>query len=537
MHFGERQSKLKFKQLNPFELKSEISQLLEKINSVADVQNCLDNIDLLDAQEDNTLIRKLLFKELINSDAKKIPIICFLLEHFIEKSDLIKGYWEILQNKALSGEIRITVLNILRELDSDWSFEDYNFDDDDEILDENTKQMLNSAIINPEVQIDFMDFMQSIKVEDRITLINSLSDDFSEDVLANILIPVFESDPNSVIGQEALKLLAQTKSQLALRVLSKMIDRTKGELNQTVRKSLAELKMSGMRTDNTKEFYSKILANTKPDKFYTTYPDGHGDMALIFTRVTNEGRVRFVSIVINIDTGIKDCFGFFDISQFECDKILERFLRDEKVASLSPSDFVSILYNAENTTIANNSDWNLPYEYVCWRNLLLDIDYQEEDIEHILKEQVVPASVDNSIFDKLSGMKVSARWFLDGNYSDEFEELIKKLKNTDDLNNLIEKCKDFVFYDEEKISWCKKLKMCAFIKYAIGKDDESSMLYGLACNENIFDEFLTEILKRSIYEYLITIKYNKDLNTEGFTDEDISAKINYIESKWVKSNV
>ena len=91
----------KFKQLNPFELKSAIASLLSKINSVNDIQNCRVDFDLLGAQDDNKLISKVLFKELVNSSEEKIPIICFLLEHFVPKEELVNKLWETLKNQEL----------------------------------------------------------------------------------------------------------------------------------------------------------------------------------------------------------------------------------------------------------------------------------------------------------------------------------------------------------------------------------------------------------------------------------------------------
>ena len=151
------------KQLNPFELKTALTNLLSKINSVNDLKNCLSDIDLLEGQDDKTLLVKLLFKELSNSQKDKIPVICFLLEHFAVKTELIAGLWELMKDKNLNTDIRVMVLNMLRELDADWSYDNCAeyVDDADEILDENTKQLLKTAIINPEVQIDFMDFSQS----------------------------------------------------------------------------------------------------------------------------------------------------------------------------------------------------------------------------------------------------------------------------------------------------------------------------------------------------------------------------------------
>lgn len=527
----------KFKQLNPFELKASITNLLNKINSVNDIQNCLADFDMLDNQEDKKLISKVLFKELVNASEEKIPVICFLLEHFVPKDELINKLWETLKNQNLQTEIKITILNLLRELDADWSYESCEeyLDDASTLLDENTKQLLNSAVINPEVQIDFMDFLASIRVQDKITLLNSFSEDFSSDVLANILIPVFVSDPESATGKEAIKILGQTKSQLALHVLEEMLPLTNGELNQIIKKSLSTLKISGMREDNTKEFYKKILSNSKPYKFYITYPDGHGDQALIFTRITDDERIRFVSVVINVENGIKDCFGFFDISKFECSKILERFLRDEKTVDLTPEAFKTILYNAEITTITkNHNNWKLPYEYVCWKNLLVDIDYDNEKIEDILENNVIAQKVDKTIIEKLAEMKVSAHWFLDYQYSDEYENALKTLKQEQNLDLWIDKNLDNIFYEQEKQEWTKKLLVSSYIKYSIGKDDEAQEIYGLAKDETLKKELYKEILKRSIYEYLMAIKYDKNINHHNLTIEDIDNDIKYIEEKWVQ---
>ncbi|MCM1339011.1 MAG: hypothetical protein NC191_05015 [Muribaculaceae bacterium] len=527
----------KVKQLNPFELKSAVTELLKKINSPADLENCLEDIENLDSQDDKKIISKILFKELVNSAPDKISIICFLLERYVEKDEFVSKLWETLKNQNLDSEVKITILNLLRDLDSDWSYESCEeyLDDASALFDENTKQMLNSAIINPEIQIDFMDFMASIRVQDRIALLNSFSEDFSSNVLANILIPVFVSDPNSTIGLHALKLLGETKSQLALSVLEQMSRTVDGELLQAVKKSLSTLKISGMREDNTKEFYKKILSNSKPYKFYITYPDGVGNQALIFTRITEDKRIRFVSIVINVETGIKDCFGFFDISEFECSKILERFLRDEKTVDINPESFKTILYNAEMITIKNRGNRKLPYEYVCWKNLLSDIDFEEQMIDEILEELVIPGEVTDLTIEKLTKLKVSARWFLDANYSSEFEELLSKLHGENNIDNLVDENLDKVFYEEEKQEWIQRLLMSAYIKFAIGKDDEAQEIFGLSKNEVVLKELFKDILKRSIYEYLTLIKYDKNVNSNNLTIDEIDEKLKYIEEKWVEN--
>jgi hypothetical protein len=337
------------------------------------------------------------------------------------------------------------------------------------------------------------------------------------------------------VGLEALKLLGDTKSQLAFHVLSEMGQLATGELAQRIKKSLSTIKIAGVREDNTKEFYKKILSNSKPYKFYVTYPDGHGDMALIFTRITDEEKIRFVSIVINVDSGIKDCFGFFEISKFECSKILERFLRDEKTVDIDPASFKTILYNAELTTIKNNqNNWKLPYEYVCWKNLLIDIEFDFQTPDEILTEQICPDEVDNSVLDELTEMGISKRWFLDYQYSDEFELLLKDLQKNDNLDEVIKSNYGKVFCVEEKISWVQKLLVCAYIKFVIGKEKEAQLIFGIAQDDEVQKLLFNEILKRSVYEYLLNAKYNKDVPKYGLTIENIDDKIKYIENEWVK---
>ena len=124
--------------------------------------------------------------------------------------------------------------------------------------------------------------------------------------------------------------------------------------------------------------------------------------------------------------------------------------------------------------------------------------------------------------------------YQDEKYSDEFEELIENLKEAKDLNELVDTYFDKVFYPEETTSWVKKLLMSAYIKYSIGKDDEAELIYGLTEENLLMSELLKNILKRSIYEYLTKIKYDKNANAYNFTNEEIDDKISYIEENWVQ---
>ena len=335
------------RQLNPFEIKVEINNLINNFKDVNDLSEYINQIQLLDAQNDKKTITKLLFKELYNIKTDEATILCFLLERYAEKEELVKKLWDLLKNNMVANNVKIVAVNFLRGLDSNWELDSGDELLDAEIIDADTRKLLDKAIINPEVQIDFLDFLTSLSSNDKITLINSLGSDYTEDALANILIPVFLSQPDSETGLEALRILGESKSQLAFHALNTAIDSVDEKIAPLIRKSLSTLKIAGIREDNSKEFYKSILSDTVPYRFCITPPDGHGNQALIFTRKTQDNKIRFVAIVIDDEHGIRDCFGFYEISQFECDKIIERFYKNETEISISPQALKTILYNAE----------------------------------------------------------------------------------------------------------------------------------------------------------------------------------------------
>ena len=63
-----------------------------------------------------------------------------------------------------------------------------------------------------------------------------------------------------------------------------------------INKALSELKLSGIRVDNTLEFYREILKESKPYKSYISFPDGHGNLAIIFSRIRPDKTLQFLAL-------------------------------------------------------------------------------------------------------------------------------------------------------------------------------------------------------------------------------------------------
>ncbi len=514
------------RQLNPFEIKSEITKLISEFTDVNDLSKFIDKIQLLDAQNDKKTISKLLFKELYNVKTDEASIICFLLERYADKEELTKKLWDLLKNNVAPNNVKIIAVNFLRGLDTNWELDTGDELLNAEIIDKETEKLLDNAIINPEVQIDFLDFMTALSGSDKITLIKSLSNDYSEDALANILIPVFLSQPDSDVGLEALRLLGESKSKLAFHALNTAVVDEK--IQPLLKKSLSTLKIAGVREDDSKEFYKKILSESVPYKFCATYPDGHGNQALIFTRKTKQDKIRFVAIVIDDYHGIRDCFGFNEISQFECDKIIERFYKNEKEVNLTPIQLKTILNRAEKISQSSSNSWLLPYEYVCWKNLLSDIE--EEDINETLKDLTV-LKLTSKDLEEIFDMDFMQKWFLDGQYSDEFENFINTPHK--DFEKAISENVDDIFYKEEKTVWSERLLVCAYLKLAQEEVVAAQKLYSLYFDEELKQELYKNILRKSIYEYYMSLKFNTELNNGRYTLSELNDIIGKIEELWV----
>ena len=490
-------------ELNPFEIKAEINKIFSELKNIDDAENYEVHYRVLDAQSDKNIIVKLLFKE-INRDNPKL--LKFLLLRYCPKAELAEKLWELIKNNLTSNQTKIFALDLLRDIDTNWTYENCSqyLDNADELVDADTKRILDTAIFNPEVQIDFLDFLHSISEKDQIVLIKSLADDYSKDELANMLIPVFLSEPYSQTGKTALEILGESKSQLAYHALNSSLSLLNADLHPAINKNISLLKLAGIREDNSHMFYAHILKNSRPFKFCITYPDGHGNQAIIFSRINNQKKVQFVAVV-------RDCFGFNEISEFECNTIITRFFRGQRAVQIEPAILKSILQNAEKLSVNK-----LPYEYICWRSLLADIEPSAPDLPY------KPTKLSPAEFEDILKSDFTDFWFLNSDYSDEFEEFLKLADNTapEDFDKIIDDNINKIFYDTEKSVWTKRILNVSILKHISGEEKTAQNLYSLYNDEILINELFKNIVRKSLYEYY-------------FAKND-KQRIKSIEDMWVK---
>lgn len=530
--------------MNKIQIKAEILTLITKLQTTTEVTD--EMFALLDAENDKQGVMDVLLKELARAKEQKAFVICYMLTRLFNKEMLNTNLREFIRTPKINDYAKMVAFNLLRDIGSDIQYDDVNgyFTEFEQIVDEETKELLNTAIMNPEAQIDFMDFMISLPPEDQKVLIKSLNDDYSYDALANILIPIFLYNPKSELAKEVVSLLAESKSQLAFHAFEDAKEFIGEDLYPMINKGLSTLKLAGVRVDNTIDFYKDILKASKPYKSYISYPDGHGNNAIAFSRKRPDNTLQFVAMVINDCYGVLDCFGFNEITEYDYSRIVERFFGKTDKVEISENVLKYLIDEAEKLSRYNMDI--LPYEYVCWKNILLDIEPKKPQCTLIAKE------LTKDELDKVLLYDVVQRWFYDVNTSDEFKKFINKLNQeminnnfNIDLNTFVENNFNMIYNENELALWTRRVCFASYLSELKAQNFESQMFLSLQNNK----EFLRNIIRKSIYEYYISQRYllsntqktqslfkkSDNNNNIGLELMQVDLIISAIENLWVKA--
>jgi len=530
--------------MNKIQIKAEI---LATISALA-TSNRPDTNLLIDLKkiDDKKAILDILIKELVNAYEQKAMIICWLLTELIDKEVLNDELWNVIKSPEYNDHVKMIAFNMLKDLGNKIEYDVISgyFEQFNDLINEETRQLLETAIMNPEAQIDFMDFLTSLGDNDKIMLVKSLEEDYADDGLANILIPVFLYYIDNEVGYAALEILGRTKSQLAYHALERSLTYAPEEIKSRINKAISELKMAGIRVDKTEEFYKNILKESKPFKTYMSFPDGHGNVAIMFSRKREiDGSLQFLAVVVNPRYGILDAFGFNTMSEYDFGRVLEKFYNYQESYEVDPGVAKYILEQAEEGSHTNGDP--LPYEYICWQSIMLDVEPVKPDLKIDKKD------LNQKDIDKLCLSDFVQNWFFDEVTSDTFAEFIEKLSqaykanNFDiDLDKFIADNYDSIYNAQELAYKLVTFNIAAYLRWIKGDKEFATIFYSLGSNY----AFLTNIIRKSIYEYYVGKRYilnnQRNTSTTKFTSPKAEAAdefkllqldiiISSIEAKWV----
>ncbi|MBQ2644067.1 hypothetical protein IJG14_00660 [bacterium] len=545
--------------LNKLQIRAKIMPILAELKNDAklSLDIFMQKTEELREIEDKKTFFDILCKEMSKkNDDKYTDILRAMTLEFIPADMIEQSAMNIIQHSSEPDMLKYQLIQILKTMGKNIDYQEFYeyLDDATSIINYDTEKLLEHAVVNPETQIDFLDFLAALQNSDKSLLIDSLSSDYTGDNLANILAPVLYSDYPENILLQTTEILGETKSSLAIDALEFLHEVTDSdEIRTACKKSLNMLKLSGATKQKADNFYKRIMSESVPFKCYTGVPDGHYNQGFIFSRKRKDGSLMMFSLVVSKLYGIVDSFGFFNISEAEFERIALRFSKDEIRFSVSPEYCKMLLENA--LALTKSRKETMRYEFICWAMLMADISPMEQTEENFVMEKIEPIQLNKKIVNILYTTNYIDKWFFTVKDNENFKNLIDDFIAQKNLTfeYVEEKIKDSFdeIWNENTLKLLHNniMTTCYLFVY-IDFKDYAKILYSILFNEQLKKEMLEEIIKKSVYEYFFSIKQmNKEFKfpTNIFRKKEEQKKeidirtvdkiIASIEEKWVVEEI
>lgn len=470
-----------------------IKKTLEELNAIVDKDAVLD------------ILNREFLKE--NSQMRDYTI-TFLISELTDPQKAEAVMFETLANPKIKDSVKAKAVGFLREAGKHVNYEQYinYFENPDEIIDADTVKLLENARVNPESQIDFLDFLEALPQAEKEMLVESLTQDYDGDNLANILIPIIYANPYCEISQIAISAIGESKSMLAYPVLKWLEENTDDlKVKANAQKSLSLLKLSGIKEDITKEYYKRLLSGSPVYKCFVNFPDGHGNIGLIFSRKNEASFIQMFALVLNDIDGIIDCFGFNEISEGEFDRIVNKFFSNDRVVLADETLCKYLMVNAEK--ISRLKFQEISYEYAAWASITRDIDYEDLNLSDGLNKIELNDFLLKQLYDK----GYFEKWFFSVSDNEKFAALIDKIADDKicdikQIETLLNENMPQIFDDAFLKILNRRLLLVAHFARLNEEQTFADMLYSLIDESECKNCFKEDMLKKSIYEYFLSQK-------------------------------
>lgn len=460
--------------LSKLELRAKVIDIIDRLNiDISDIQHQMELTKELKNLGNLELVVHTLLKELNTDDENKIQKVSFLLLEMNSLEHSKDILWEYIKSSDSSDRLKEASCILLKSLGEHITAEDLldYMDDPQKLIDSETQKLMETALSNPEAQVDLIDFMFAVSKEEQISLIKSLVYDYPGDSLANILSTVAESIDDESVKELCINILSETKSHNALGCLEDILTySTNANLRKQASLALKKLKLLGISSEegNYGNRGERMCEDSKPYKFFTTYPDGVGSQCVVCSRVDSNGLLSVVNTIVDDIDGVIDCFGFFCITEFDFNKILDRLNNQSITIEITPEYAKKILSEAE--LLTKKQQYSIPYEYSCWKHTLYDIHPADLDIDGCVKkwadEIVLPdyklieqSNIFSSWFFEESDNECSKNMIEDIFSAVEKEESLSVI----DIDNKIDEYLVRIFDEKQLDILFNRMKTCAYL--------------------------------------------------------------------------
>ena len=545
-------------EFNKLQIRAKALSVISELQYMQPAEKCLAKklIDELKDISDKKSLADIMIAEMIKYEEPFSLILASIISEVVDNDTIIECVTSLISSNKYSDTEKYRAVQLLRGISSELSYENIieYFDNPTEMLNTDTAKMLKKALNNPEAQIDFMDFLSAISNPDKEILLNTFLDDYEGDSVANILTPIIYSDFPKEVVEMAVGYLGDSKSSLALEPLQYVVDvYDDANIVQLAKKGLAKLKLAGASEEQVRKIIKMKLNKSIPDKCFATIPDGCGNQGILFTRLKHSGNFELATFIINSKRGIVESFGFFNVSENEIARIIQRFFRNDVQISVSPEYIRRVVNEAKEKTIKNKGTF--PYEFIAWENIIKDIEPMKQSVKDFVRENITPSDLCIGDVYKVLSMNSIKTWFLTAADNSEFNKLCNICFKDEEITlekieNEMNKAFNQIWNENEKALWIDKVIMSAYLLHVNGYKQEAQDILGLTEKEEVFDNIQHFILKRSIHNHIHNlIQVEKELSettnifrkqqkkeSQYISSEKLSVLDYAIQQKWIGSN-
>lgn len=537
--------------LNKLQIKAKVFEI---INPLRDLEAIDDKIISKAIKEikaikeaDFEFIARILIKEADVKTTKSAGAFLYMAENLAPESFIELILKELNSNKIPDSR-KMFFLNILSGLGIKFNADDINsyLKNPDEAINKETSRFLECAKIDPEAQIDFLDFYFSSDALDKKELINSVIKDFEGDRLINILSPLALSADDKEAIELCLNIMEKQKSLISIKPLKYLSNlKTSAKIQNKASKILQKMKMSGFYSESKLyNFYKTLLRDFEEPKAAITTPDGNSNFSVLISRKTRQGSCFLFFVAINIELGPFSCFGFSSLTENDHDTIIKRFFNSRERFFIPIEEAKAILNTLTLRRISLNKI--IPYEYFCWERLLDDVEPKDGELFQILEKDLTKKELTSEVQNLTDDSPYFENWFF--RYSKNipwFSKMMDKILELKDeelykINGLIE---EYSKNEDLKEAIKKRLKFLAYCLNKNNKKELADTYYSLIFNEKELKTFLENILKRSVYEFALTLNLPRKEEAGLFKKpenkkDNKKAKliIDFVEKEWIDKN-
>lgn len=524
-------------QLSKLQIRAKVLSVISEIKALSQYNEeaLAKFIEDLEQIEDKETLFDVFIKEYIKMNEIEYTFSGCLLKSIIPVDYINDKVLESLKSTSLSDEFKYKLVQLLRIVGGDCNYNELPsyFDNPEEVLDIETKKLLESAVFNPEAMLDFLDFVSAVSAKDRSLLLNSLKLDYKGDILANIVYPILYSDFEDSFLLEAIDILSDSKSSLAIEPFNYLIETSDNkDIINACQIGLKKLKLAGATKEKADNYLKNIVKDTTPAEFFTTIPDGNGNQALLISRQNKNGKFLLAAIVTNDNLGIIDCFGFFNISQEELIKVIGKFYQSEGKYKVKGEYIKTKIDEAVSTTIKLKRKF--PYEFICWNALTSDLEKLDFNFKSYADSNCKKQLITKNDVLNLLTKEYTFRWFITPSENQVIKAFVDEIyadvePKIENINEKVKANVDSVFDKNVLEKWENRLLNLIYLLRNNSELKDADNFYTILNNEDYLKTFKLVVIQRSIFNYFIGLKENAK---ESFLTANIFKKKNANEKKY-----